>query len=144
VDWVTGACLVFRRAAFEALGGFDPGYFLYYEEVDLLARARERGWRTCFEPALEVTHANPLAQRAPDSRLVPVVRYSQMRWFRRHRPRWELWALAALVTAWSLAGSIRRWLQGGPGVDFGAVRRAVRSALRGGPGPQLQEREARA
>lgn len=44
VGQVMGAALVIRRPLFEALGGFDPAFFLYYEDVDLCARAAVRGW----------------------------------------------------------------------------------------------------
>lgn len=43
VDWVGGMCMVFRRDAFAQLGGFDEGYFLYYEDVDVCARAARVG-----------------------------------------------------------------------------------------------------
>ena len=43
VDWLSGACLLVRRSAFEAIGGFDPGYFMYWEDADLCRRLRERG-----------------------------------------------------------------------------------------------------
>jgi GT2 family glycosyltransferase len=44
-DWVSGCAMIVRRAAFEALGGFDPAYFLYYEDVDLSLRAASKGLR---------------------------------------------------------------------------------------------------
>lgn len=131
VDWVTGACLLVRRSAFEALAGFDPGYFLYYEEVDLCRRAREVGLRTWFAPELAVVHVQPFAQRETDSRLVPVVRYSQLRWFRAHRPRGETWLLWALVWAWTWLGSLR-----GGDVDWAGVRHAARAGRDGGEGPR--------
>ncbi len=56
VDWVSGACLLVRRAAFDALGGFDTGYFMYAEEVDLCYRMRSAGWQTWYEPAAHVLH----------------------------------------------------------------------------------------
>jgi len=56
VDWLSGCALVFRRAAIEPLGGFDPGYFLYVEDVDLAERLRAAGWRLRYEPAARVRH----------------------------------------------------------------------------------------
>lgn len=43
-DWLCGAILLIRRRALEELGGFDPRFFLYYEETDLCRRALEAGW----------------------------------------------------------------------------------------------------
>ena len=56
VDWLSGACLAVRREAFDAVGGFDPGYFMFVEDVDLCDRLGQAGWRVVFTPAAEVTH----------------------------------------------------------------------------------------
>ena len=46
VEVVEGACMLLRREAFDAVGGFDEGYFLYFEEADLAKRLSQLGW-TC-------------------------------------------------------------------------------------------------
>lgn len=56
VDWVSGACFLIRRQAFEAVGGFDESYFMYAEDVDLCWRLGRAGWSVVYEPAAEVTH----------------------------------------------------------------------------------------
>jgi N-acetylglucosaminyl-diphospho-decaprenol L-rhamnosyltransferase len=56
VDWVSGSCFLARRAAWDALGGFDEGYFMYAEDTDLCWRAHEAGWKVGFEPAARVVH----------------------------------------------------------------------------------------
>ena len=56
VDWLSGCALALRREAFEAVGGFDPGYFLYVEDVDLAVRLRDAGWRLRYEPDARVVH----------------------------------------------------------------------------------------
>jgi GT2 family glycosyltransferase len=55
-DWVSGACLIARRAALTAIGGFDPRYFLYWEDADLCLRLRKRGHTVRYAPAAKVTH----------------------------------------------------------------------------------------
>jgi GT2 family glycosyltransferase len=54
--WVSGSCLLARRTALEAVGGFDERFFLYEEDADLCRRLRGAGWRVVFTPAAEVRH----------------------------------------------------------------------------------------
>ena len=56
VDQVIGACILTRRAEFEALGGFDERFFVYFEEVDYCRRIRERGRIVYFRSESVVTH----------------------------------------------------------------------------------------
>jgi len=55
-DWVAGMFMLFRREVFDQLGGFDQRYFLYYEDVDLCARLRLRGYEVALCPAARVVH----------------------------------------------------------------------------------------
>jgi GT2 family glycosyltransferase len=64
VDWASGACLLVKREAFEAVGGFDEKYFLYVEELDFQRRLSERGYATWFVPEAKVMHHAPNAGRA--------------------------------------------------------------------------------
>jgi N-acetylglucosaminyl-diphospho-decaprenol L-rhamnosyltransferase len=54
--WLSGSCLLVRRSVFDQLGGFDEGYFMYFEDVDLGMRISQGGWRIRYEPAAQVTH----------------------------------------------------------------------------------------
>lgn len=56
VDWLAGASVMIRREVLEAIGLFDEGFFLYYEETDLCHRALEAGWPTHFVRDSVVTH----------------------------------------------------------------------------------------
>lgn len=56
VETLMGAALLVRRSAFDQVGGFDEGFFLYAEETDLLARLRQQGWRIRYEPTASVVH----------------------------------------------------------------------------------------
>lgn len=55
-DWVGGMFLLFRRTVFGQLDGFDQRYFLYYEDVDLCARLRLRGYKVVLSPQARVVH----------------------------------------------------------------------------------------
>jgi hypothetical protein len=55
--WASGACVMFRRSAFEAVGGFDAHFFpLYCDDVDLSWRLRLAGWRIVHVPGAVVFH----------------------------------------------------------------------------------------
>lgn len=56
VGWLSGACLLVRRAAFDQIGGFDERYFLYMEDVDLGDRLGRAGWLNVYVPSAEVLH----------------------------------------------------------------------------------------
>jgi GT2 family glycosyltransferase len=56
VENVSGALMLLRRAAFERLGGFDPGYFLHCEDLDLCRRARDAGYKVLLAGDVRVRH----------------------------------------------------------------------------------------
>ena len=55
--YVSGAALLIERACFESLGGFDPAFFMFYEDIDLCLRANAAGYPTIIEPNWSVRHA---------------------------------------------------------------------------------------
>lgn len=62
---VSGACLCMRREDFQALKGFDEGYFLHVEDVDLCWRVRQQGGMVLFHPHAEVIHLGHTSQTSP-------------------------------------------------------------------------------
>jgi GT2 family glycosyltransferase len=56
VDWLAGASMLIRREVFDAIGLFDEGFFLYYEETDFCLRARRAGFSTWYLPQSRVAH----------------------------------------------------------------------------------------
>jgi len=57
VDWLSGCAMAVRRSAFDAVGGFDAGYRLFVEDVDLCDRLARAGGRIGFLPGVEVVHS---------------------------------------------------------------------------------------
>ncbi len=55
-DWMLGAFLLLRREMLEQLGGFDEGFRLYGEDIELCYRAAKAGWERWYVPAAVVTH----------------------------------------------------------------------------------------
>jgi N-acetylglucosaminyl-diphospho-decaprenol L-rhamnosyltransferase len=83
VDWVTGACFLVRRDAFDAVGGFDDRYFMYVEEVDLCWRLARAGWRTAYEPSARVLHLAGVSTAAVPYRMIAAHHLSLWRFARR-------------------------------------------------------------
>ena len=63
-EWLSGSCLLLRRAAFDSVGGFDSRYFMYFEDVDLGERLTRAGWRNRYVPSAEVVHTGGHATTA--------------------------------------------------------------------------------
>lgn len=57
VDWVSGACMVVRRAAVRAIGGMDERFFMYWEDADWCRRMHLAGWRVVYVAKASVSHA---------------------------------------------------------------------------------------
>jgi len=102
--WLTGACLLLGRAAFERAGGFDESYFLYFEDADLCRRLRMRGGRVLYHPGFTAVHrrgASPDTEGARER----AYRSSQIRFASRHRT-----PLARRIVECNVA--LRAWLGG--------------------------------
>jgi len=84
-DWVSGACLLARREAFLAVGGFDEGFFLYEEDADLCRRVRAAGWQVLFTPTAEVRHARGLSMARAPQRAHLEYHRSHLRYYCKHR-----------------------------------------------------------
>jgi N-acetylglucosaminyl-diphospho-decaprenol L-rhamnosyltransferase len=88
VDWVSGACLLVRRADAESVGLLDERYFMYAEDVDFCAALRARGRRVLFTPDAEVTHLRGRSAATARSVTDQAYRRSQLTFYARHHPRW--------------------------------------------------------
>ncbi len=56
VDYLLGAAMFIRRKALEQVGGFDPEFFVYFEDQDLCRRFWKKGWRVVYHPETELIH----------------------------------------------------------------------------------------
>jgi N-acetylglucosaminyl-diphospho-decaprenol L-rhamnosyltransferase len=87
-DWVSGACLLIRRADLERAGLLDERYFLYTEDVDLCAAVRAQGRLVRFSPEAEVVHARGVSRASSPGPAGQAYRRSQLAFYRKHHPRW--------------------------------------------------------
>jgi GT2 family glycosyltransferase len=63
VEAISGACLLIRRELFEQLGGWDEGYFLHCEDLDLCKRVQQAGSKVLFVPDVSVSHVQGVSSR---------------------------------------------------------------------------------
>jgi N-acetylglucosaminyl-diphospho-decaprenol L-rhamnosyltransferase len=106
VPWATGCCLLVRRECMEELGGLDPSFFLYYEDVDLCRRANECGWTVWYEPSLRVIHHRPLHARAVAVPIRVLTRHALLTYSSKHWLAWQFQILAWLVRS---EARVRTW-----------------------------------
>ena len=97
VDWLSGACLLLERSAFETVGGFDESYFMYAEDVDLCWRLARAGWKSAYVPAAEVVHLQGVSTDAHPYRMILEHHRSLLRFAARSSSGWRR-ALLPLVT----------------------------------------------
>lgn len=84
VDWVTGAFMYFRRETFDEVGGFDEGFFLYWEDADFCQRAANAGWTTVYARTAAVVHATARSSRFTPARSLWAFHYSALRYYWKH------------------------------------------------------------
>jgi len=87
-DWVSGACLLVRRADAEAVGGLDERYFMYAEDVDFCAAIRARRRRILFTPDVEVVHLRGRSAASAPAATRQAYRRSQLAFYEKHHPGW--------------------------------------------------------
>ncbi|MFI6428850.1 glycosyltransferase family 2 protein [Rhodococcus oryzae] len=88
VGWLSGSCLLVRRAAFDSIDGFDSRYFMYMEDVDFGDRLGRAGWHNVFVPSAEVTHAKGHAAGRHPELMLPAHHQSAYRFQADRHPHW--------------------------------------------------------
>lgn len=102
VEWVIGNGIMLRRAAVEAIGGFDESFFGYHEDVDWCVRARAKGFRVVFNGAAIIFHkgfgaANPT--RAVPFPVLYFLGRNGIVFLRKHGSRWQQLRYSVLFLA---------------------------------------------
>jgi GT2 family glycosyltransferase len=109
VEWVSGACMLVRRDAYEQVGGFDEGFFLYCEDADLCRRLWQAGYRVRFEPRAVVHHVGGASSGVGETQAIAAI--SRVRYAGKHfRPgaaRLEALGIALSETTHLLAAVTR-------------------------------------
>ncbi len=89
VDWVSGACLLMRRADAEAVGLLDERFFMYTEDVDFCAAIRAQGRKVLFTPAAQIVHLRGRSAAAARQATQAAYRRSQIAFYDKHLPAWS-------------------------------------------------------
>lgn len=95
--WLSGSCLLVRRSAFDAVGGFDDGYFMYFEDVDLGFRLGRAGYRNVYEPSAKVTHVGAHSTGSESARMVAAHHASARRFLSKKYAGWWLWPVRVVL-----------------------------------------------
>ena len=97
IDFPLGACILARRAAVEATGPLDEGFFMYSEEVDWCRRMQAAGWPIWCVPTAEVVHYGGQSVGQQPARMFVELQRSRLRYYRLyHSPAFV--ATARLLT----------------------------------------------
>jgi N-acetylglucosaminyl-diphospho-decaprenol L-rhamnosyltransferase len=85
--WLSGSCFLLDLAAFHAVGGYDPGYFMYFEDVDLGERLGRAGYLSVYAPSASVAHEGGHATQRQPHRMQRVHHTSALRYLSGQYPR---------------------------------------------------------
>jgi N-acetylglucosaminyl-diphospho-decaprenol L-rhamnosyltransferase len=88
VGWLSGSCLLLRRAAFDEVAGFDERYFMYMEDVDLGDRLGKAGWQNVYVPSAEVLHDKGHATGRDPARNLAAHHTSTYTFLADRHPKW--------------------------------------------------------
>jgi GT2 family glycosyltransferase len=110
VPWVLGAALAFRRLTFEAMGGFDESFFMYFEEVDLCQRLSKKGQQIHFAPEAEIIHVGGASTEQERARMNLQYFASLAKYYRKHYPKLFLLELVLMVKFFAFLGLARDFL----------------------------------
>jgi hypothetical protein len=94
VDSLRGSFFMMRRSCLEQVGLLDERFFVWFEEVDYCRRVAEAGGEVWYTPVAEATDlvGQSFAQW-PTARAQAIFKDSQLKYWRKWQPRWQVWLL---------------------------------------------------
>lgn len=97
VDAISGACMLVRREAIEAVGSLDEGYFLHCEDLDWCMRFRLAGWKNLFVPQAQVIHEKGVCSVSRPVFVSWHKHHGMVRFYRKFYAGQHSWLLRQLV-----------------------------------------------
>jgi N-acetylglucosaminyl-diphospho-decaprenol L-rhamnosyltransferase len=104
VDWLSGACLLVRRAAIEAVGEMDEAFFMFNEDVDWCRRMKGAGWGVWYVPDAVVVHHVGASRHKVGARVIYARHLGMIHYFHKHHPSNPLVSLLADALIMARAG----------------------------------------
>lgn len=99
VGWLSGSFLLAKRGVFEAIGGFDEAFFMFFEDVDLGRRTKSAGYRNVYVPQAEITHSGAHATSLREKEMILAHHRSAERFLSKLYPHpWQGALRLALIT----------------------------------------------
>jgi hypothetical protein len=86
VDWLSGACLLVRRAAIDQVGAMDEAFFLFNEDVDWCRRMQLAGWAVTYVPAARAVHRVGASKQRLPARVILERHRGMVHYFHKHHP----------------------------------------------------------
>ena len=121
VDWVSGASFMMPRTAIDQIGMMDPEYFLYFEETDLMARAKKLGfeiWHVSDSAVVHLAGASTGMRTGDKPRRLPAYWFqSRYKYFRDHYGKFGAWCANALCIAGQYIYAAHRFLLRKPNMN---------------------------
>ena len=108
VPWVKGAAIAIRREAFDAVGGFDESFFMYFEDTDLCYRLEAAGWQVHFAPVTTMVHIGNASTTQYRADMAVQLRASTVQFYQRHSSTIRLAEVVMIVKCLMLA----KWIGG--------------------------------
>jgi GT2 family glycosyltransferase len=144
IDAGSGCCVLIRREAWNEIGGFDPRFFMYGEDLDLFCRLGEAGWVVRYQPTALVRHRKAGSTEGRRARMIVEFHRAMWQYYRKHHLHGRDALVAPLVvlglatrTAVQLAGSWAGMLTGRQGGGDATTE------ARATPSPKVRDSDAR-
>lgn len=104
VDWLSGACVMVRRAAFDAVGLMDEAFFMFNEDVDWCRRMNLAGWAVAYVPAAVVVHHVGASKGRVAPKVIIERHRGMIHYFRKHHPAHPIVRVLASAAIMARAG----------------------------------------
>lgn len=110
VDWVSGGYMLVSKSAFESVGGFDEGFFMYIEDMEFCFRLKQKGYGIYYYQTAKARH---VGQGSSNRTFAVINIYKGLLYFyKKHKSHWEYFVVQLLLVTKAFAGLLVGFLTG--------------------------------